>query len=145
MSIVLRSFFYNVFISNFLKSYVAFSNNLTCVVPESIHNPPPNRRDWKFQVVGGLPQWIFFSRLVSVFIQLYVWQHTYWWCVSHTIQQFFWGKKMVRIKIWYLAFKFYSLFLVSTMNDNIFRECATKMEFPEGRGVVHSVSWFWKI
>ena len=27
-----------------------------------------------------------------------------------------------------------SLFLVSTRNDNISRGCATKMEFPEGRG-----------
>ena len=42
-------------------------------------------------------------------------------------------KKTVRIKIRYLALK-NSLFLVSTRNDNISRECAKKMEFPEKRG-----------
>ena len=61
--------------------------------------------------------------------------------VSVTLSNNFFGKKKtVRIKIWYLALKFYSLFLVSTRNDNISRGCVTKMEFAEGRGVVHSVS-----
>ena len=47
----------------------------------------------------------------------------------------FLGKKTVRIKIQYLALKKNILFLVSTRNDNISRGCATKTEFPEGRGV----------
>ena len=42
-------------------------------------------------------------------------------------------KKTVRIEIQYLALKKIS-FLVSTRNDNISRGCATKTEFPEGRG-----------
>ena len=56
--------------------------------------------------------------------------------VSVTVStKFFREKKMVRIKIRYLALK-NSLFLVSRRNDNISRGCAKKkMEFPEGRGV----------
>ena len=38
--------------------------------------------------------------------------------VSVSIHQIFWGKKMVRIKIRYLALK-NNLFLVSTRNDGI--------------------------
>ena len=53
--------------------------------------------------------------------------------VSVTASTKFFGKKKktVRIKIRYLALK-NSLFLVSKRNDNIFRGCAQKMEFPEG-------------
>ena len=53
--------------------------------------------------------------------------------VSVTVSTKFFGKKMVRIKIRYLALK-NSLFLVSTRNDNISRGCAKKMEFLEGKG-----------
>ena len=56
--------------------------------------------------------------------------------VSVTVSTKFFGKKKpVRIKIRHLALKKNTLFLVSTRNDNISRECATKTEFPEGRGV----------
>ena len=132
MSIVLRSLFYNVFVSNVLKSYIAFSNIVTCVVSENIDNPPPNRRDWKFQMVGGCLNEFFFPD----------WSQFSYSCmngniptddVSVTLSNNFLGKKTLKIKIWYLALKFYSLFLVSTRNDNISRGCATKMEFPEGR------------
>jgi len=27
--------------------------SLDCVVPENIHTPPPNRREWKFREWGG--------------------------------------------------------------------------------------------
>ena len=48
-------------------------------------------------------------------------------------------KKTVRIKIQYLALKENILFLVSTRNDNISRGCATRTEFPEGRGVIGKI------
>ena len=128
MSIVLRSLFYNVFVSNVLKSYIAFSNHVTCVVPENIDNPPPNRRDWKFQVVGGCLNEFFFPDW-SQFSYICMYGNIPTDDVSVKLSNNFFG-----IKIWYLALKIYSLFLVSTRNDNISRGCVTKMEFPEGRG-----------
>ena len=60
-------------------------------------------------------------------------------CQSHYPTVFL-GRKTVRMKIWYLAPKFYSLFLVSTRNDNISRGegggpfCELILENLEGRG-----------
>ena len=65
--------------------------------------------------------------------------------VSATVSIKFFGKKTVRIKIRYLALKKNILLLVSTRNDNISRGCATKTEFPEGRGGSVLGVNFWKI
>lgn len=91
MSIVLRSLFYNVFVSNVLKSYIAFSNNVTCVVPENIDNPPPNRRDWKFQVVGGCLN-EFFQTGLNFHTVVCMATFLLMMCQSH-YPTIFWGKK----------------------------------------------------
>ena len=55
--------------------------------------------------------------------------------VSVTVSTKFFGKKTGKDQNSASCTKKNILFLVSTRNDNISRGCATKTEFPEGRGV----------
>ena len=59
--------------------------------------------------------------------------------VSVTVSTKFFGKKNGKDQNLVSCTKKNILFLVSTRNDNISRGCATKTEFPEGRGVIGKI------
>ena len=65
--------------------------------------------------------------------------------VSVTVSTKFFGKKNGKDQNSVSCTKKNILFLVSTRNDNISRGCATKTEFPEGRGGSVLGVNFWKI
>ena len=64
--------------------------------------------------------------------------------VSVTVSTKFFGKKNGKDQNSVSCTKKNLLFLVSTRNDNISRGCATKTEFPEGRGAPFCESIFGK-